>query len=100
MEGSHPVVQIKLGENKMNRDMTEAEFEKNFTITVLPGGGEYTENIHTMRQYPPNRVWSLVEDGDGGLCLVSGFAAVNFLAWYVTEEPHNAQNYELAVVFE
>lgn len=68
--------------------LTEDEFDKRFTLVEFDDGDNTTDDLEVIKNYPQNRVWSLVDDGDGGQCLVSGFACVNFLAWQVTEEPH------------
>lgn len=81
----------------MNRIIAEAEFDKEFTPTALPNGELTTSDIQVMRSYPENRVWSLVDNGDGSMSLVSGFATVNFVEWMITEEPHNVGNYDITV---
>lgn len=75
------------------RDITETEFDQRFTLVQFPDGGDTTDDRRVMQQYPENRVWSLVDNGDeeGGMSLVSGFAAVNFVAWQITEEEHPGQ---------
>lgn len=68
--------------------LTEDEFDKRFTLVEFEDGDNTTDDLLVMQQYPQSQVWSLVDDGDGGSCLVSGFACVNFIAWQVTEEKH------------
>lgn len=77
--------------------ITEDEFDKRFTLVDFPDGDQTTDRMEVMQQYPANRVWSLVDDGDGGMCLQSGFACVNFIAWQVTEEEHPGGNSDIVV---
>lgn len=81
----------------MNQVLTEAEFDERFTLITFADDGQTTDDRSVMKQYPENQVWSLVDGDDGDLYLCSGFATVNFIAWQVTEEPHNAENYEITV---
>lgn len=76
---------------------TEEEFDARFTLVEFPDGDQTTTDKDVMQQYPPDRVWTLVDDGDGGLALCSGFAIVNFLGWQVTEEPHPGGNGDIVV---
>lgn len=79
--------------------LTEAEFNERFTLVRFPDGGDTTDDRRVMLQYPENRIWSLVDDGEGGLALCSGFAAVNFIAWQITEEEHPGQ-YMISVTLD
>lgn len=68
--------------------ITEDEFDERFTLIDFDDGDQTTDDFEEIKKYPTNRVWSLVDDGDGGMCLVTGFATVNFVAWQVTEQEH------------
>jgi hypothetical protein len=80
-------------------EMTEAEFDKKFTVKpnhIVP------ENEHGYETYGPenayitdpknaNFVWTVL-DGDGGMCLVSGYHHVNRMHHLVTNESHEGKD--------
>lgn len=78
-------------------EISENEFDKRFTIMAVDGDDQTTDDIKVIRDYPEDRVWSLVDGDRGRMCLVNGFATVNFISWQVTEEPHNGDYSSIVV---
>jgi hypothetical protein len=48
--------------------------------------GEELHYIHEFAKENSDRVWTLMEDDDGNLCIVNGFHLVNRLGYILTEE--------------
>lgn len=79
-------------------EISENEFDKRFTLMAIDeDDSQTTDDIKIIRNYPENRVWSLVDGDNGRMCMVNGFAVVNFVSWQVTEEPHNGDYSSIVV---
>lgn len=51
----------------------------------------YGDDLEKVKQADPRCVFTLVDDGDGGIQLVSGTHYVNRLAYLITEVPHEGE---------
>jgi len=75
--------------------MTEKEFET-FRPLKNPHGDHgwdatlwetYGVELNFVRNQQPNRVWTLMNDDEGNLVIVTGFHFVNRVGYFVTEIP-------------
>jgi len=82
--------------------LTEEEFEARFPLRpnhldpnaswqVGDGLGclfeTFGEEAEFVRKQDPSRVWTLVDDGEGGECIISGFHFVNRLGYLISTVP-------------
>lgn len=76
-------------------EMTEDAFDKDYDPQESPSQEEGShfwmrEEVLTalaLGQITEQQVWTVVDDGDGGMCTVAGWAAVNRVSHQVTRVP-------------
>lgn len=55
----------------------------------------YGEDMARVMAADPKTVWTLVDDGEGGVVLTSGFHFVNRINYLLTHVPHNDEPIEV-----
>lgn len=55
--------------------------------------GKEDEYVSSMALKEPRRVWTVVENDEGELCLVDGWHLVNRIGYIITEEPCPESHY-------
>ena len=79
------------------RELTLEQFEarfiplKNHLVKDAPYCGwmfeTYGPELAHVKTTDPNRVWTFMDDGDGGTCVVNGWHFVNRIGYIITRNP-------------